>query len=127
MWFGCCRLAAHETFLTSLAGLSQQLSKTTRLRQITNQEVEGYQAQARQIGTPNLTTFLASGSQAYRNRRLTPFLATATETTQAETSQKLLLLKDQLEEAQADRIKKIEYDRRAKEINKLPERAKGQE
>ncbi len=43
-------LAAHETFLTSLAGLSQQLSKTTRLKQITKQEVEGYQAQAKEIG-----------------------------------------------------------------------------
>jgi len=50
-----------------------------------------------------------------------------TEATQAETRDKLLLLKDQLEEAQADRIKKIEYDKRAKEINKLPDRAKGQE
>ena len=44
------REAAHESFVISLEQLAQHVGRTTRLRQVADLEVEGYEAEARSIG-----------------------------------------------------------------------------
>ncbi|KAM0746271.1 hypothetical protein T439DRAFT_329983 [Meredithblackwellia eburnea MCA 4105] len=90
-------LAAHETFILSLEQLATGLAKTSRIQQVTEMEVLTYQREALSI-----------------------------EQQQEETTAKIEQLKMQLELAQRDRARRIQYDQMAREIRKMPDREQGQ-
>ncbi|KAI5476965.1 Tho complex subunit 7-like protein [Pseudohyphozyma bogoriensis] len=90
--------AAQESFLLDLDQLVLQLSKTTRLQKVAENEVVSYETEAQAI-----------------------------ESQQNETMEKIAGLRLKLESAELTRARRIEYDAKAKIIGKLPDRIVGAE
>lgn len=123
-----CRQAAHETFLMDLDVLSIQLSKMSRLKYITELEINGYESDTASIGNyPSPPSRLPPSPLSSRVSTDVVDDMMKIEQTHLETQEKLINLKEELKSAQRDRACRIEYDSIAKLIKVLPDRKAGEE